>query len=193
MILIFGLGNPGPEYRESRHNLGYGVVENLSQKHKIELNSYFHQALMGKGCIGKEVVILAKPLTFVNAAGDSLYQIKQSYRLNCEDIILISDDVDLDLGKLRIGSKGGNGGHKGLRSVIRSLETNLIPRLRIGIGRPNAQVDLKEYVLDKFNVSEKKVIEAAIERASEAIETIISQGIDKAMSQYNSNCGQIEE
>ena len=193
MKVIFGLGNPGPEYQESRHNLGFRVVESLSQKHKIELNSYSHQALIGKGCIGKEVVILAKPLTLVNAAGDSLYQIKESCRVNCEDIILISDDVDLDLGKLRIASKGGNGGHKGLRSVIRSLGTNLIPRLRIGIGRPNEEVDLKEYVLGEFSVSEKKVIEAAIDRASEAIETIISQGIDKAMGKYNSNEGQIEE
>ncbi len=193
MRVIFGLGNPGPEYRESRHNLGFRVVEDLSQKHKIGLNSYSHQALIGKGCIGKEVVILAKPLTFVNAAGESLYQIKQAYRVNCEDIILISDDVDLDLGKLRIASKGGDGGHKGLRSVIRSLGTNLIPRLRIGIGRPNEEVNLKEYVLSGFNTGEKKVIEAVIDRASEAIETIISQGIDKAMSKYNSNDQQTKE
>jgi PTH1 family peptidyl-tRNA hydrolase len=193
MRVIFGLGNPGPEYRESRHNLGFRVVESLSQKHKIELNSYSHQALIGKGCIGKELVILAKPLTFVNAAGESLYQIKQSYRLNCKDIILISDDVDLDLGRLRISSKGGDGGHKGLKSVIRSLGTSLIPRLRIGIGRPKAEVDLKEYVLDEFKVSEKKVIEVAIDRASEAIEAIISQGIDKAMGKYNSNDEQTRE
>lgn len=192
MRLIFGLGNPGPEYRESRHNLGFRVVENLSQKHKIELNSYSHHALIGKGSIGKEAVILAKPLTFVNAAGESLYQIKQSYRVNCKDIILISDDVDLDLGRLRIAGEGGDGGHKGLKSVIRSLGTNLIPRLRIGIGRPNEEVDLKEYVLGEFNAREKKVIEAAIDRASEGIETIISQGIDKAMNKYNSNDGQIE-
>lgn len=193
MRVIFGLGNPGPEYRQSRHNLGFRVVENLSQKYKIELNSYSHQALIGKGCIGKEVVILAKPLTFVNAAGESLYQIKQSYRVNCEDIILISDDVDLDLGRLRITSKGGDGGHKGLESVIRSLGTNLIPRLRIGIGRPNEEVNLKEYVLGEFNAREKKVVETAIDRASQAIETIISQGVDKAMSKYNSNGEQIEE
>lgn len=186
MRVIFGLGNPGPEYRESRHNLGFRVVDSLSGKCKIELNSYCHQALIGKGCIGKEVVILVKPLTFVNAAGESLYQIKQSYRLNCEDIILISDDLDLDLGTLRITSKGGDGGHKGLRSVIRRLGTNLIPRLRIGIGRPKAEVDLQEYVLSEFDVREKKVIEAAIDKASEAIETIISQGIDQAMSKYNS-------
>ncbi len=191
--MIFGLGNPGPEYRQSRHNLGFRVVDSVSQKYKIELNSYSHQALIGKGCIGKEVVILAKPLTFVNVAGESLYQIKQSYRLTCQDLILISDDVDLDLGRLRIGSKGGDGGHKGLRSVIRSLGTNLIPRLRIGIGRPSEEGDLKEYVLGEFKVSEKEVIEAAINRASEAIETIISQGIDKAMSKYNSNDRQIEE
>jgi len=169
------------------------VVEDLSQKHKIGLNSYSHQALIGKGCIGKEVVILAKPLTFVNAAGESLYQIKQTYRVNCEDIILISDDVDLDLGKLRIASKGGDGGHKGLRSVIRSLGTNLIPRLRIGIGRPNEEVNLKEYVLSGFNTGQKKIIEAVIDRASEAIETTISQGIDKAMSKYNSNDQQTKE
>lgn len=193
MRVIFGLGNPGPEYRESRHNLGFRVVENLSQKHKIELNSYSHQALIGKGCIGKEVIILAKPLSFVNVAGESLCQIKQSYQVNYQDIILISDDVDLDLGRLRIASKGGDGGHKGLRSVIRSLGTNLIPRLRIGIGRPNEEIDLKDYVLGEFNPREKKVIEAAIERATEAIETIISQGMDEAMNKYNLTDRQIEE
>ena len=191
--MIFGLGNPGPEYRESRHNLGFWVVENLSQKHKIELSSCSHQALIGKGYIGKEMVILVKPLTFVNAAGESLYQIKQSYGVNCQNIILISDDVDLDLGRLRIASKGGDGGHKGLRSVIRSLGTDLIPRLRIGIGRPKEEVDLKEFVLGEFSAWEKKVIEAAIDRASEAIETIISQGMDEAMSKYNSNDQQTKE
>ncbi len=191
--MIFGLGNPGPEYRESRHNLGFWVVENLSQKYKIELNSYSHQALIGKGYIGEEMVILVKPLTFVNAAGESLYQIKQRYGVNCQDIILISDDVDLDLGRLKIASKGGDGGHKGLRSVIRSLGTDLIPRLRIGIGRPKEEVDLKEFVLGEFSAREKKVIEAAIDRASEAIETIISQGMDEAMSKYNSNDQQTKE
>jgi len=134
MRLIFGLGNPGRDYTHTRHNVGFMVIDNISKKYKIHLNVYRFQALIGEGRIEEERVILAKPLTFVNEAGRSLYQIKEGYQIEPSKMIIISDDVDLKLGKLRIASKGGDGGHKGLRSIIESLQTREIPRLRVGIG-----------------------------------------------------------
>ena len=185
MRVIFGLGNPGKEYEEPRHNVGFRVIDRLSQEYKVKLDSYLCQSWMGEGKIGKEKILLAKPLTFVNLAGSSLSQIKQKYAVKLEDIILISDDADLDLGKLRVARGGGDGGHKGLRSIIESLKTEEIPRLKIGIGRPDKELDLEEYVLGRFSSKEKEIIEEAVDKATEAIETMIKQGIDEAMREYN--------
>ncbi|RLE07589.1 aminoacyl-tRNA hydrolase, partial [Candidatus Aerophobetes bacterium] len=156
-----------------------------SKKYKIHLNVYRFQALIGEGRIEEERVILAKPLTFVNEAGRSLYQIKEGYQIEPSKMIIISDDVDLKLGKLRIASKGGDGGHKGLRSIIESLQTREIPRLRVGIGRPEGEMELRDYVLEEFTPPQRQVIEEAIERASQAIRVMITQGIQEAMREYN--------
>ncbi len=185
MRVIFGLGNPGKEYEETRHNVGFRVVDSLSQKYKVKLDSYLCQCWMGEGRIDEERILLAKPLTFVNAAGGSLSQIKQKYGIKLEDIILISDDADLDLGKLRIARRGGDGGHKGLGSIIESLKTEEIPRLKIGIGRPDKELELEEYVLGRFSSEERRIIEEAVDKATEAIEVMIKRGIDKVMREYN--------
>jgi len=185
MRVIFGLGNPGKDYEESRHNVGFRVIDKLSQEHRIELNKHSYQAWIGEGEIGKEEVFLVKPLTFVNAAGVSLLQLKQKYKTSLEDIMVISDDVNLELGKLRLARRGGDGGHKGLRSIIEFLETEEFPRLRIGIDRPAQKIELKEYVLGEFTFREKKVIEETISRASQAVEMVIKQGIDETMKLYN--------
>jgi len=185
MRVIFGLGNPGKDYEESRHNIGFRVIDKLSQEHRIELNKHSCQAWIGEGEIGKEDVFLVKPLTFVNAAGVSLLQLKQKHKTSLEDIIVISDDVNLELGKLRLARRGGDGGHKGLRSIIEFLETEEFPRLRIGIDMPAQKIELKEYVLGEFTFREKKVIEETISRASQAVEMVIRQGIDETMKLYN--------
>ena len=185
MKVIFGLGNPGKDYEESRHNLGFRVIDKLSQEHKIELNRHSCQAWIGEGEIGKEEVLLVKPLTFVNAAGVSLLQLKQKHKTSLEDIMVISDDVNLELGKLRLARRGGDGGHKGLRSIIEFLGTEEFPRLRIGIDRPEEKIELKEYVLGEFTFREKKVIEETISKASQAVEMVIRQGIDETMKHYN--------
>ncbi len=185
MRVIFGLGNPGKDYEESRHNLGFRVIDRLSQEHKIELNKHSCQAWIGEGEIGKEEVLLVKPLTLVNAAGVSLLQLKQKHKTSLEDIIVISDDVNLELGKLRLARRGGDGGHKGLRSIIEFLGTEEFPRLRIGIDRPEQKIELKEYVLGEFTFREKKVIEETISKASQAVEMVIRQGIDETMKHYN--------
>ncbi|MQY59740.1 MAG: aminoacyl-tRNA hydrolase [Clostridia bacterium] len=185
MRVIFGLGNPGKDYEQSRHNIGFRVIDRLSQEHRIELDKHSCQAWIGEGEIGKEEVLLVKPLTFVNVAGVSLLQLKQKHKTSLEDIMVISDDVDLELGKLRLARKGGDGGHKGLKSIIEFLGTEEFLRLRIGIDRPEDKIELKEYVLGEFTFREKKVIEEAINRASQAVEMVIRQGIDETMKQYN--------
>jgi PTH1 family peptidyl-tRNA hydrolase len=185
MRVIFGLGNPGKDYEQSRHNIGFRVIDKLSQEHRIELNKHSCQAWIGEGEVGKEEVFLAKPLTLVNAAGVSLLQLKQKHEVSLEDIIVISDDVNLELGKLRLARRGGDGGHKGLRSIIEFLGTEEFPRLRLGIDRPEQEIELKEYVLGEFTFREKKVIEETISRASQAVEMVIRQGIDETMKHYN--------
>jgi len=185
MRVIFGLGNPGKDYEQSRHNIGFRVIDKLSQEHRIELNKHSCQAWIGEGEIGKQEVFLVKPLTLVNAAGISLFQIKQKYETSLEDIMVISDDVNLELGKLRLARRGGDGGHKGLRSIIEFLGTEEFPRLRIGIDRPEQKIELKEYVLGEFTFREKKVIEETISGASQAVEMVIRQGIDETMKLYN--------
>ena len=185
MRVIFGLGNPGKDYEQSRHNVGFRVIDRLSCQQRIKLNDYLCQAWIGNGKIGRKQVLLAKPLTFVNAAGLSLFQIKQKYEINLENIIIISDDMDLELGKLRLARKGGDGGHKGLKSIIDSLQTEEFPRLKLGVGRPEKEMDLSEYVLGEFTSREKKIIEEAIKRASQAVEMVIEQDIDEAMRHFN--------
>lgn len=185
MRVIFGLGNPGKDYEQSRHNVGFRVIDRLCREHRIKLNKYLYQAWIGEGKIGGKQVLLAKPLTFVNAAGLSLFQIKQKYEINLENIIIISDDMDLELGKLRLARKGGDGGHKGLKSVIDSLQTEEFPRLKLGVGRPEKEMDSSEYVLGEFTSREKKIIEEAIKRASQAVEMVIEQDIDEAMRHFN--------
>ena len=185
MRLIFGLGNPGIQYRSTRHNLGFMVINRLSELHKIELSTFSYHAWLGEGFLAQQKILLAKPLTFVNEAGKSLAEIKQGYRLSIKDILIINDDADLELGRLRISKKGGDGGHKGLRSIIQSLGTQEVPRLRVGIGRPGEDQDLTQFVLGEFTSQEKKVIKDTVDRAAQAVEVLVNQSIEEAMSQYN--------
>lgn len=185
MKLIFGLGNPGEEYKDTRHNIGFLFIDRLSELYKISLEIYEYQTLIGEGSIEKEKIILAKPLCFVNEAGKPLYELKQNYEVKDQDIIVISDDVDLERGRIRITSKGGDGGHKGLRSIIQYLGTSNIPRIRIGIGRPEEKMDLRNYVLGNFTFEEKKIIKESIDRATRAIKVIVLEGIEEAMREFN--------
>ena len=185
MRLVFGLGNPGREYYKTRHNVGFLVIDCLSEKYQVDVENYCFRSLIGEGKIKGEKVILAKPLTFVNESGFSLKEIKTHYQLSPEDIIVISDDADLPLGRIRIAKKGGDGGHRGLRSIIQSLKTENFPRLRIGIGRPLEGMNLEDYVLEEFTPSEWELMELIIQKATLAIETVLTQGLDEAIQKYN--------
>jgi len=185
LFVIVGLGNPGAKYENTRHNVGFDTVEFLSKRHDIRLGKLKHKALIGDGEIGGRKVILAKPQTFMNLSGESVREIVEWYKIPVKNIIIIYDDIDLPVGKLRLRPKGSAGTHNGMRSVIYQLQSEEFPRIRIGIDKPPEGWDLISYVLSRFSADERKKIDEAVEKAADAVETILKSGIDSAMNKYN--------
>ncbi|NLJ84498.1 MAG: aminoacyl-tRNA hydrolase [Halanaerobiaceae bacterium] len=185
MFLIVGLGNPGPRYRLTRHNAGFMAVHKLAEDFNIKANSTKFQAIIGEGHIAGNKVILAQPLTYMNSSGIAVKQIVDYYKIERDKIIIIYDDLDLPPGKLRIKKKGSSGGHNGIASIIESLGTQEIPRIRIGIGSPPEDFSVIDYVLGHFTAEERAIIEETLNRISPVIEEIIQNGYQAAMSKYN--------
>lgn len=185
MYIIVGLGNPGTKYHGTRHNIGFYVIDILAQAHGININKIKHKAVLGEGIIAGEKVVLAKPQTYMNRSGESLLALKQWYKLEETNIIIIYDDIDLSSGVLRIRPSGSAGTHKGIQSIIYLLNTENFPRVRVGVDRPPEGWELADYVLSKFREDEIEPIKDASERAALGIECIISMGIEQAMSRYN--------
>lgn len=185
MKLIVGMGNPGRRYRGTRHNVGWEVLECLARRHDVTIDDDTGWAEVGRGTIGPHRVVLARPVTYVNASGMAVQDLKRRHRVQVEDIFLIVDDLDLPLGRMRLRPKGSAGGHNGLRSVIEALGSAEFPRLRIGIGRPPAGVDAADHVLTRFTDEERQGLEAAVVRAAEALEVAITEGLDVAMNRFN--------
>ncbi len=183
--LVVGLGNPGSKYEDSRHNAGFRVVDILSGRHGIRLGEYRFSSLTGYGKIAGNDVVLAKPLTYMNRSGLAVSAMVSWYNLDPEDILIILDDIALEQGRLRIRAKGSDGGHNGLKSIIDFLKTEEIPRLRIGIGRPDPTCDLVEHVLDAFDKEELSVMAQAFLKAADAVPVWIEHGIDHAMNDFN--------
>lgn len=185
MKLIFGLGNPGKKYQKSRHNLGFCILDSLAKRLNVDLEQRRHKSLIGKGRIGKEKIVLAKPLTFMNNSGVSVAFLVRSLKIPLKNLVVICDDIDLPLGKVRIRKKGSSGGHKGLESVIQELGTNEFPRLRMGIGRPFQGLDPREYVLKNFTKEENLLVKKIVDRTGEALIVLVEEGITPAMNKYN--------
>ncbi len=188
MKVILGLGNPGLNFRFSRHNLGFLVIERLARRHKIKIKQKLFNCLLGKGWIGNQEVSLAEPLTFMNLSGEVVALIVKRQKIRLADLLVVCDDVNLPLGKIRIRPKGSAGGHKGLSSIIAALGTTAFPRLRIGVGRPAAgagKSKLSKYVLGRFNKQEIKTIKETVEEAASASAVWAEQGITPAMNQFN--------
>lgn len=185
MYLIVGLGNPGVRYARNRHNVGARCVSRLAAIHGLELSRRQNNARVARGTIGGCPVVLAIPQTFMNESGRAVAPLVRFYQVPIENLLVIYDDLDLPLGSLRIRPEGSSGGHRGVRSVIEHLGTQAFPRLRIGIGRPPGQMDPADYVLQDFPPEEETVIEETIERAIAAIQTWLTEGLEKAMSMYN--------
>lgn len=186
MKLVVGLGNPGPEYRETRHNVGFLVVDELTKRWRVsdEWREKF-EALQIKTTIGDEPIIVAKPLTFMNLSGQAVQALAGFYKIDPPDVFVVTDDVALPLGRLRARREGGAGGHNGLKSVIQHLGTQAFPRMRVGVGRGDDRRDLSDHVLGRFEAGERDIVSAAVLRAADATETYLREGIERAMSAFN--------
>ena len=184
MYAIIGLGNPEGRYIGTRHNIGFQVLDYFSQVEGIEINKKKHNALIGEGFIDGKKVMLVKPQTYMNLSGESVLEIIRYYNIPLENILIIYDDIDLDVGRIRMRSKGSAGTHNGMRSIVDGLASNQISRLRIGIGRPERQ-DLSSFVLSKFTIQEKEELIEPIKKAEKSIKVFISRGIEEAMNEFN--------
>ncbi len=192
MKLIVGLGNPGFLYARNRHNIGFMCVSHLAKKRKITFDRKQGHARTGIGNIAGRRVVLARPQTYMNASGESVSALMKKLNVSAADLIVIHDDLDLPPGKIRLRFGGSSGGHKGIDSIIAHIGTQDFYRVRVGIGRP--EIDAKDadkesavvdYVLRDFNREEKKIIDNVIPQVSEAIEFLVSEGLNAAMNRYN--------
>jgi PTH1 family peptidyl-tRNA hydrolase len=188
MYLIVGLGNIGKEYANTRHNVGFMVIDELSKLWKLKVNFAKNNALIGRGSITIDAetynVILAKPLTYMNLSGRAVKQLMSDFLVPPSHIIVVHDDLDLPLGKIRIRVGGNDAGHKGVRSIKELIEEPII-RVRIGIGRPDDKSDVIDFVLSPFSEEEKPAINQAIKDAAKAVETIVSKGVEIAQREFN--------
>lgn len=185
MILFLGLGNPGKRYQKSRHNLGFRVLDSLAKKLKIKIEIRRHKSLMGRGKLGRERIILAQPLTFMNNSGVAATSLVRSLKIPLKNLVVVCDDIDLPIGRIRIREKGSSGGHKGLESIIQHLKSNEFPRLRLGIGKSPRGMDPKEYVLRNFTKEENLLVKEEIDKAGEALIFLVREGVTPAMNKYN--------
>lgn len=187
MFIVVGLGNFGAKYANSRHNIGFMVIDYLSGVYDVKVNKIKHKALVGECHIGVEKVIFAKPQTYMNLSGESVLDIVEYYKMPIEKLIVVYDDIDLDTGVIRIRSKGSSGTHNGMKSIIYLLNRDDFPRVRIGIGKPPEYMDLADYVTSNFSKEEIPIMEKAVSKAAASVEEIIKNGINTAMNKYNGN------
>ena len=188
MKLVIGLGNPGTEYTQTRHNIGFHVVDKFAEQQGWQWSDQRNRAILANGTLGLEKVILIKPITFMNKSGESVGELMRWYRVQPEDILVICDDLDLPVGKLRLRSSGSAGGHNGVDNIIHHLHTNQFPRLRIGIGRPtHNRMDTIHYVLGIPPLDERILIEQAEEQAVKVLPQIISRGVALMMNVVNAD------
>ncbi len=185
MFLIVGLGNPEKDYSRTRHNMGFDVINKIAKDYDIEISRNHFKGMYGSGIIGHSKVILLKPQTFMNLSGESVIEFKNFYKIENNKIIIISDDIDLEPGKIRIRKKGGPGTHNGMKSVIHYLNSDDFIRVRVGIGVPKEDESLVEYVIGYIPDEEYKVLQHGIETAKNAIIDIIENDVDYAMNKYN--------
>lgn len=185
MKLIVGLGNPGKEFAANRHNLGFRCINHLAKAHGIGVDKRQCQAQLGQGRIAGVPVVLAKPKTYMNLSGQAVHSMMERFKARREDLVVIHDDLDLPLGRIRIYANGGPGGHKGVESIIAALGSRDFVRIRVGVGRPPAGMDPVDFVLLDFTPAERPIVEEAIARVGEAVPFILSEGLSAAMNRFN--------
>lgn len=186
MYIIVGLGNPAKEYKNTRHNIGFDVIDTIAEKYDISVLEKKHKALIGKGYIDGQKVILAKPLTYMNLSGESVRELVDYYKIDeKEELIVIFDDISLDTGQLRIRKKGSAGGHNGIKSIISHLGHDTFMRIKMGVGDKPKGYDLADYVLGHFSAAERKIMDESAEKAADAVKIMMFDGADAAMNLYN--------
>ncbi|WP_026693218.1 aminoacyl-tRNA hydrolase [Peribacillus kribbensis] len=185
MKVIIGLGNPGKQFDQTRHNIGFEVVDELSSKWGIPLDQAKHKGLFGMGTVNGEKVLLLKPMTYMNLSGESISAVLNFYKLAPKDIVVIYDDLDLPSGKIRLRQKGSAGGHNGIKSTIAHLGTQEFNRIRIGVGRPSEKNSVSNFVLGKFSPEERAEMSKVVERSAEACENWLSNDFLQVMNQFN--------
>ena len=185
MKLIAGLGNPGRRYHGTRHNIGFAVADELARRFDAPFEHGRANALTARIGAGSGAVLIAKPLTMMNLSGEAVGELAHFFRIAPSDIIVVADDVNLPLGRLRLRALGSAGGHNGFKSIIGSLGTDAFPRLRVGVGRGDPRRDLADHVLARFDQDEAEDVERAIARAADAVETFLAEGIEAAMNRFN--------
>ena len=184
--LVVGLGNPGSQYEATRHNVGFRAVDALAKEAGVKIDRAKFQALTAQVTVGGVRVLLMKPQTYMNLSGVAVKQAADFYKVPPERVLVLFDDIDLDVGRLRIRRNGSAGGHNGIKSIISSLGSQEFPRIKIGVGaKPHPDYDLADWVLSRFTLAEQKLLDPAIEHAAEAVPVIFTQGIELASSQFN--------
>lgn len=183
--LVVGLGNPGDAYLKTRHNAGFMVVDEVAEAFSIPLVKRKFDTIFGRGFVDGVEIILIKPMAFMNLSGPPVQKIANYFRILCEDMLVIQDDIDLVLGRLKINKKGGDGGHKGVRSLMDAFGGGDFVRLRIGVGRPEAGISAADYVLNGFSAKEKEVLDQIITKARDAVVTILCKGTKEGMNRFN--------
>lgn len=185
MYLIVGLGNPEEKYSNTRHNMGFDVINELSKECDIKVSKSKFDAFYGMGEINDKKVILVKPQTYMNLSGESIIKFKKFYKISNKNIIVVYDDIDLKLGDIRLKAKGSAGSHNGMKSVIENLNTQDFIRIRVGIGAPENKDDMINYVVGQIPKREREILDEAITRAKDSIVEILENGIDTAMNKFN--------
>ena len=184
--LLVGLGNPGNQYENTRHNVGFMVADQLGERYRLPIQKLKFKALTNVFTISGEKVLVMKPVTYMNLSGEAVGEAARFYKLPPERVLVISDDVSLPVGKLRIRKGGSAGGHNGLKSIIQHLGTDQFPRIKVGVGqKPHPDYDMADWVLSKFAGEDLKTITEAIRKAADAVECLIQEGPDKAMNRFN--------
>ncbi len=184
--LLVCLGNPGDQYENTRHNVGFMVADEVAERLRVPIQKLKYKALTNTVTLGGQKVLVMKPVTYMNLSGEAVRQAADFYKVAPDHVLVVSDDTALAVGKLGIRKGGSAGGHNGLKSIIQHLGTDQFPRLRLGVGeKPHPDYDLADWVLGKFQGEDKKQVDGAVKKAADAIECILSQGLDKGMNKFN--------
>lgn len=185
MYIVVGLGNPGREYDDTRHNVGFSVIDLLADRYNTKINKIKFKSLYGEIKINDDRVLLVKPQTFMNNSGETVREISNFFKVPIENVIVVVDDIDIDFAKIRVKRKGSAGSHNGLKSIIYLLKDDKFPRIKIGVGKPDAGRDLASFVLGRFSKEEEVDMRETLEKAADSVECLIKEGISSSMNKYN--------